>query len=140
MRKTTWYCDCCGRQIVGTVRVLAIHYYPDDAADNPIDEEEGAHLCTLCFDRVDDAIACAIYKDKPPVEEPPKQDPPPKKKKPAANKKPLDLGKIAALRNAGWSFDAIGDEMGVTGSTIRNHIDEAMEFLANKQKEEENND
>ena len=130
MRKTTWYCDRCGKLIERTAHVLAVHYYDPDGSR---DEEEGAELCKDCYNVVDKAIADLIRPPKK-KEEPNKAQ----KQHGGQNKARLDLGKIAALRNAGWSFDAIGYEMGVTGSTIRNHIDEAMEFLANKQKEEEN--
>ncbi len=43
--------------------------------------------------------------------------PPPQKKK-----KPLDVGKVAALRNAGWSMKKIADEMGVSEATIYNNL------------------
>ena len=127
MRKTQFFCDRCGKLIERTAHVLAVHYYDPDGTR---DEDEGAELCWDCYSLVDKAIADLI---KPPVE--PVLVIPPK-----PQKKQLDLGKIAALRNAGWSFDAIGDEMGVTGTTIRNHMQEAMEFLADKKKEENNND
>lgn len=39
-------------------------------------------------------------------------------------KKELDMGKIKALRKAGWSFDKIGDEMGVSAQTIANRMKE----------------
>lgn len=41
--------------------------------------------------------------------------------------KTLDIGKIKALRNAGWSYEKIGDEMGVTGQTIFNHLKKEAE-------------
>lgn len=56
----------------------------------------------------------------------PEQKPEPKKpapKKPAG-KIDIDMGKVKALRNAGWSFDKIGDEMGVSSQTIANRMKE----------------
>jgi DNA-binding NarL/FixJ family response regulator len=47
------------------------------------------------------------------------------KEKTAPKKKPLDDGKILALRKAGWSLAKIADEMGCSAQTIVNHI-EAM--------------
>ena len=42
-------------------------------------------------------------------------------------RKPMDVGKLQALRKAGWSTTKIADEMGVSPQTILNHL--------NKQKE-----
>lgn len=44
---------------------------------------------------------------------------PPPKQKP---KKDLDMGKVKALREAGWSLAAIGDEMKVSPTTIANKL------------------
>lgn len=49
----------------------------------------------------------------------------PKKKGPART--PLDIGKVHALRNAGWKLQDIADEMGVTITTIRRRLDEDEE-------------
>lgn len=51
----------------------------------------------------------------------PKPAPKPKKsaKKPGPKKKQLDIGKMNALRKAGWSIPKIADEMGVSAPTIR---------------------
>jgi len=40
----------------------------------------------------------------------------------------LDLGKIAALRKAGWTFEKIADEVGVSAPTVTKYMDEAMEY------------
>lgn len=56
----------------------------------------------------------------------PEQKTEPKKpvpKKPAG-KINIDMGKVKALRDAGWSFDKIGDEMGVSAQTIANRLKE----------------
>jgi len=122
VRKTMFYCDRCGKLIENTAYALAVHYY-DKNGDT--DQDEGAELCFDCYNIVDKAIADLI--------KPPK----PKKKAGGYGKLDLDLGKIAALHNAGWSSIKIGDELGVSDTTIRNHLQEALDFLA-KQKEEEN--
>lgn len=36
----------------------------------------------------------------------------------------LDMGKIVALSRAGWSVEKIADEMGVSGQTIRNRLND----------------
>lgn len=47
------------------------------------------------------------------------------KPKPAPRKsggKNVDWNKAKALRAAGWSFEKIGEELGVTGVTVRAHL------------------
>lgn len=39
-----------------------------------------------------------------------------------AKRKPLDMGKVQALRNAGWSMKKIADEMGVSEGTVWNNL------------------
>ena len=52
--------------------------------------------------------------------------PVPKKKAPDPrkqnNRKELDMGKVKALRTAGWSLEKIADEMGVSAQTIANRL------------------
>ena len=43
-------------------------------------------------------------------------------KKPAVKSKQIDWGKAQALRNAGWSYDKIGEELKVSGVTISAHL------------------
>lgn len=47
---------------------------------------------------------------------------PAKEKK--SKKKPLDDGKMLALRKAGWTYEKIADEMGCSPQTVINHIKE----------------
>ena len=52
----------------------------------------------------------------------------PEPKKPAQKKigpKKKDLGKVKALREAGWPVTKIADEFGVAEQTVRNWIKEA---------------
>ena len=51
------------------------------------------------------------------VSEPPLSEPPKKRKD-------IDMGKIRALHNAGWSQQAIADEMGVSAPTIKKRLEE----------------
>lgn len=39
-------------------------------------------------------------------------------------KKVIDWAKAKALREAGWSYEKIGDELGVTGVTVAAHLKE----------------
>lgn len=55
---------------------------------------------------------------------------PEKKEKPgrkAGIKTVLDMGKVHALKDAGWSADKIGLEFGVSGQTILNRLKEEEE-------------
>lgn len=45
------------------------------------------------------------------------------KKQDSKVNKPLDVGKVMALYNAGWNIRSIAEEMGRSYSTIRNCID-----------------
>lgn len=57
------------------------------------------------------------------VEEPAPETP--EAPKPAPKKtagKKVDWSKAAALRKAGWSFEKIGEELGVSGVTVSAHL------------------
>lgn len=38
------------------------------------------------------------------------------------NKKKIDIGKMKALRKAGWSYKKIADEMGISDKTVSNYL------------------
>lgn len=111
MKKTTIICDRCGKKIeTGKVYQLATFISePGKSWDlgDEVDTESGAALCADCYKIVDDAVAAAM-----------------KPKKPAANKIELDMGKVHALKDSGWSFSEIAKEMGVSEQTIRNRLKE----------------
>lgn len=50
---------------------------------------------------------------------------PVKKKAQSGGRKPIDDGRIMALRAAGWSYSKIADDLGCSPQTIVNHV-EAM--------------
>ena len=54
--------------------------------------------------------------------EKPKEEPKPAPKKEPKNKKALDMGKVKALRDAGWPLSEIAAEMGVSPQTIANRL------------------
>lgn len=51
-----------------------------------------------------------------------KPQPAQKPKKTPAKTKDIDWGKARALRKAGWSYDKIGDELGISGVTVSAHL------------------
>lgn len=54
--------------------------------------------------------------------------------------RPLDMGKVKALRDAGWSFAKIADEMGVSHQTIANRLMKEQENQKEKGKDGEEPD
>ena len=60
----------------------------------------------------------AVEKPAPAPETPEKPKPAPRK----SGGKNVDWNKAKALRAAGWSFEKIGEELGVTGVTVRAHL------------------
>ena len=111
MRKITYYCDRCGQHIPG----------------EPAHPADGIDLCAECasefLDLLQEFIQAGPRKEPEPTPEP-KQE-----KKPARKRIELDLGKIGALREAGWEIGRIAEEIGCHPQTIRNHLPEAMELL-----------
>lgn len=70
--------------------------------------------------------ADAAPKQREPEKKPEKQSKPKNAaaKKTAPKKEKFDTGKMIALLNGGWSVAKIADEMGVTTTTIYNHMKE----------------
>lgn len=61
----------------------------------------------------------------------------PKSKKPRGGQTlPLDIGKIKALREGGWTLAKIADEMGVSPQTILNHLARAEKDNAESKTKE----
>ena len=50
---------------------------------------------------------------------------PKKRGRPGRGRKPFDIGKAEACKNAGWSIAQIADELGVTEQTVRNNFNKA---------------
>ena len=99
MRKIIFYCDKCGKQMDSDFEVV-----------NIIDTYD---LCSSCAAELSGITQRWISG----------QDLVPKpKKKPRQNKADIDMPKVHALQNAGWSLDKVGDEFGVSGQTIANHL------------------
>lgn len=56
-----------------------------------------------------------------------KPTPPPKSPAGQGRKRKLDTGKMTALRNAGWSYEKIADEMGCSAGTVWNYFNKDKE-------------
>lgn len=152
MREIIFKCDRCKKVVIKPVRLEAwfvnhIGSLTDKAYIFNSEESNELELCAECAK----ALNQFIYPPEP--EEVPEQDPEEeepfipkeitdklkkdlitdkteiakviKEKKPHPTKKKLDIGKIRALRDAGWSLKKIADEMGVgSPQTIANHLKE----------------
>lgn len=138
MRKINYYCDKCGEQITGPKYQLGVFWTDmEDPVDGAWDLDTGADLCEDCYKECDDMVAWFIKHPahhfsapNDPVEQP---DPKPKRKNikhgTGGRKKDLDLGRMAALRNAGWSLEKIADELRCSAQTVANRMEEAQAFL-----------
>lgn len=56
-----------------------------------------------------------------------KPTPPTKSPVGQGRKRKLDTGKMTALRNAGWSYEKIADEMGCSAGTVWNYFNKDKE-------------
>ena len=63
-----------------------------------------------------------------PVQEEPKKEEPKAKPKAPKKAKPIDKGKIGALRKAGWTIAEIADEMKCSQPTVRKVLEELKEM------------
>ena len=148
-----FYCDRCGEEIAGFYWKLSPKSFTQDGKEqlnthliNHVERD----YCERCLMEIL-AVACAPRristeggqptpkgqdpeKEAPAAE--PKEDEPKEEKKEAEKKprsiakrgkknkkRPLDDGKIFALRNAGWNWEQIRDDLGADCSieTLRNH-------------------
>lgn len=107
MKKIVTICDKCGKQIDDAYVTLKY------GTDEPLE------YCEACGKRLRTALSAFLnIKSDPEPEGEPKPLPRPKKTERAK----LDMPKVFALRKAGWTWQKIGDEFGVTDSTIINHV------------------
>lgn len=81
------------------------------ADEDPHPQYKDFDFCEACMEEI---RACA---EKVPKIEPKKAEPEPEKKKSA-----IDIGKIRALHNAGWSITKIADEMGISYPTVSKYV------------------
>ena len=76
----------------------------------------------------DDSVSISPWGGAEPTQTELEPEPEPEHMKPAPKKANakinIDMGKVKALRDAGWSFDKIADEMGCSSQTIANRLKE----------------
>lgn len=129
MRKITFYCDRCGKEIPELVLNLGTRELDVTSGDDyECQREWSAELCKDCYEEIDDMVAFMVKN--PTIHFDGGKQIVPKDPKKQNNRTKLDIGKIGALLRAGWSMAKIADEMGVSAQTIANHKEEALAFLA----------
>lgn len=132
MRKTVFYCDRCGRQIDAEVYQIGTRFLNAEEGTE-IDSENLAELCMDCHNETEEMTTWMILHPEIHFDGGRQITPQkPKDPKKQGNRKQIDLGKIAALYNAGWSVRNIAAEMHCAEQTIRNHLQEALDFLKRK--------
>lgn len=120
MKKTIYVCDRCGKE-VDQKDLIQVTTSPKDPTESISD------LCPECYEDF-----MKIIKDfmngKPAAAEKKEEKKGVKKNGGSRHRIQLDLGKVGALRNAGWTIKAIADEMNVSLMTISKHLNEALAF------------
>lgn len=136
-------CDRCNAEIgehenigyiaIGT-RITKVSAGEDEVTLSGTEFAEN-HYCQKCVEKIKAFIRSAeqteeqkedvaLVKPTNPETEPPQ--------KPKERKK-VDMGKILALRKAGWSYEKIADEMGLKPSTIPAYICNYKRKMAEKE-------
>lgn len=102
MRKVIFYCDKCGIEIQGDPAIVGT----GDIYD----------LCPKCAAELNSIVSNWISGKTT-------------ERKTQGRKKDIDMPKVHALKNAGWSLEKIGIEFGVAPQTIANHLKAEQEAL-----------
>jgi ribosome-binding protein aMBF1 (putative translation factor) len=124
MKKTTYICDGCGREITRPEWYTV--FYGITSSENAVTrtKELFEDICEDCMNGLKDVLQTGKLIRKPAaMKESSQQDVKKTPKKTDLSKKqPFDEGKARALRNAGWSLEKIADEMKCSPQTVANHL------------------
>lgn len=96
-------CDWCKEQIPEDGHFFNLTVSRDDFKSDKVEE-----ICQGCYDAFRNRVRMHVESKKKEEE--------PKRKGPAP--KPIDMGKVKALKRAGWSLGKIADEIGISAPTI----------------------
>lgn len=141
MREVIFKCDRCGKTIDKPIRIEAWYMDKTGSLSGKAyifngEETNELDLCEDCAKALNDLVYPSEPEETEETEETEEEEEPfiPKEltdrlKKKLVNARPgkknLDIGKIKALRDAGWSLKKIAEEMGVASpQTIANHLKE----------------
>ena len=136
MRRSTYFCDRCNTQL-GEGEVFQIQPSAQNIDDDGLlstdwerskefDRFRNIHFCRQCLNQI---IAFAESKPEKPAEKNGGVA-----KRTAVNKITLDIGKVNALRKAGWTMKQIAEEMGCSEATIYNKLKEREEIFEEETK------
>lgn len=131
-------CDRCGKEIAdGNVGYIATNWRSvEDGSllgDNP---HEGKHFCLSCMNEIEDFVIKTpenvVKTDETVIETPqsvskeeksvPKPPETVSESEEQSGRKKIDIGKIMALKNAGWKNKDIADEMRMDPQAVANAI------------------
>lgn len=141
MKRISWTCDVCGKEIKEDEPLLRIEAYGiDHKSEEPTDtfrilgEKEGGSPVELCESCVEDYFA-VLFQDIRAAKAKKKEQE--KKERKTEVKLPLDTGKIRVLYEAGWNPRQIAGELKVSDETIRNRLKELGIFKDKQKRAEE---
>lgn len=107
-------CDRCGQEIkpgeLGYISMMQRAENGDLTGENPFEKLD---FCPRCMDLIAKFVTGDVPKREKAVK-PAKQ----------AKRKELDVPKMRALAEGGWSMEKIADEMGCSAQTVRNRLNE----------------
>lgn len=134
MKVTKFYCDCCRKEIIKNPNTLA---YEDLDGLHPI--VPSRDICNDCIKEVIQfidgrknsrndldkfsSVTSTAFEEEPNAKGT-TDDPEELPKKSPKKKQEIDVGKLFALKAAGWSVAKIADELGCSQAAIYNHINE----------------
>jgi hypothetical protein len=116
MKQIKYFCDKCKKEIEGApIKINPRWHTPESAGKQFVyDNSDEKDFCVECSDEIYEFMM------KPPKHKKVIEESKEEKVKGAA--KNIDIGKVQALRNAGWTLEKIADEVGVSVSTIYNML------------------
>ena len=123
-----YICDKCGAELDDKRRLIIASNIADP------DNDETYDLCETCYGGAMKVLK--IFLSGGDVGNPTKTSNRQNEKTQVGKtkkRKTLDLGKMAALRNAGWTYEKIADELKCSSQTVANHMKEAQAFLKEHQ-------
>lgn len=125
MRKTTYFCDRCGKEI--TAKPLTFQATVRDVKAETMHDIDGVmDICESCADDLMAGIRQLI-----------RGEAPEEKTKKKEKKDPIDQGKIRALAKAGWSAAKIADEMRCSKATVYNVLKPTIKADIGEETEKE---
>ena len=122
------FCDYCKKQIIGDYAKILPKLYDksgDCIGELNCKEQHEKDYHPNCIMKILAVVnGCTEKNEVNDTQDEPKtkEESPKQGKKETGKKNKLDIGKIFALKKAGWSYEKIADEMGTTKASIASTI------------------